>query len=128
MIKLVLEDINEYNNLDILYTILSKLYPYSLFDNNMMFFSNKLKRDGTIDIWNDDNNLYSLKIKIINNTIVIIALLNQGGPLGISTRSIDILHNFAINNNYTILIENDESYGYWERIIKKYNDNIITIK
>lgn len=123
------EFINEnLNHNKILFNNLSKMFPYSSFENNIMLFSNKLNNNSSINIWGIEDHIYSLKLKIVDSTINIIAISNQGGPLGYATKIVDIIHDFALANNYNINIVNDESGGYWNKIISKYNDNIITVK
>lgn len=112
--------------MDELFSILSKLYLYTFKENNNMSFSNKLKDDNP-DVWGIENGISALKLKVVNNKIIIIAIINQTGTLGFGTKVIDILHYFAKENNYNIIINNDESGGFWKKIIKKYNDGIISI-
>jgi len=110
-----------------LFNSLSELYPYTIMENNIMQFSNKLKDDGMPNVWGIEDHICALKLKIEDKNIYIIAIANQGGPLGFATKVVDIIHTFAIKNNYKIIISNDESGGYWEKIIAKYNDSIISI-
>ena len=93
-----------------------------------MYFSNILKDDGSPDIWNIEKHIFSLKLKIIEKNIHIIAIANQTGIPGLGTKIVDVIHNFSVINNYKIIIVNDESNGYWNKIIEKYNDDIIYIK
>lgn len=110
-----------------LYNSLSKLFPYSTFEPPVMSFSNKLK-DGKPNIWEIDDHIYSLKLEIIDKNINIIALTNQVATLGFATNAVNIIHDFAYKNKLKIFIINDESAGYWKKIIEKYDDNIISIK
>jgi len=109
-----------------LYKSLSHMFPFSVMEDNIMLFSNKLK-NGKPNIWGIEDHIYALKLKIIDKTIDIVAIVNQGGPLGFATAAIDIIHEFAIENDYKIIISNDESGGFWDRIIAKYDDGIISI-
>lgn len=118
------EQIN--NNLEELYISLQEIFPYSSKDDNVMLFSNKLK-DGEPNVWGIEDGIYALKLKIINNTIVIVAIANQAGPLGLGFNVVTKLHDFAIDNNYKIVISNDESMGFWNRVIRKFDDGIISI-
>ena len=96
-------------------------------EDNIMLFSNKLKEDGMPNIWGIEDHISSLKLRINEMNIEIVAISNQGGPLGFATKVVDIIHDFAVRNGYKIIISNDESGGYWDRIVAKYNDNVISI-
>ena len=114
------------NELDDLYISLQEIFPFSYKDDNIMLFSNKLKDDKP-NVWGIEDGIYSLKLKIVDNTIVIVAIANQSGPLGLGFKVITKLHDFAIDNGYKIVINNDESMGFWDRVIKKFDDGIISI-
>ena len=111
-----------------LYILLCEIFEFHIQQDNIMLFSNKLKEDGTLNIWCIEDSVFSLKLRIIENNIVIVAIANQSGVKGLGTNVVDIIHDFAVEHNYNIVIENDESYGYWDKIVAKYNDDIIKIK
>lgn len=117
--RLILE-FNKYRIIEDVVTEMSKIFPHVSMKGNALYASSILDKRGTPLVRIDSKQpLFALLINFGDDYIVIKSFVNSAKESNFSKRVMDGLSN-VIEPNYTIVVDQDVSMGFWDHIIDKY--------
>jgi len=117
--RLILE-FNKYRIIEDVVTEMSKIFPHVSMKGNALYASSILDKRGTPLVRIDSKQpLFALLINFGDDYIVIKSFVNSVKESNFSKRVMDGLSN-VIEPNYTIVVDQDVSMGFWDHIIDKY--------
>jgi len=117
--RLILE-FNKYRIIEDVVTEMSKIFPHVSMKGNALYASSILDKRGTPLVRIDSKQpLFALLINFGDDYIVIKSFVNSAKESNFSKRVMDGLSN-VIEPNYTIVVDQDVSMGFWDHIIEKY--------
>ena len=117
--RLILE-LNTFNFIKELSGKLQNLFEYVTVKGNTILCSNILDRGGNPYVRTDSKRYCkALMIKIDSKSIEIKSIVNTTGEKGFSTSVVDKIVQ-VLPDNFEIVISQDVSGGFWDKIISKY--------
>lgn len=117
--RLILE-FNKYRIIEGVVAEMSKIFPHVVMKGNVLYASSILDKGGTPLVRIDSKTpLFALLINFGDDYIVIKSFVNSAKESNFSKRVMDGLSN-VIEPNYTIVVDQDVSMGFWDHIIDKY--------
>ena len=117
--RLILE-FNKYKVIEDVVAEISKIFPHVKMKGSVLYASSILDKGGNPLVRIDSKQpLMALLIQFGDNHIVIKSFVNSAKEPNFSKRFMDGLSN-VIEPNYTIVVDQDVSMGFWDHIIEKY--------
>lgn len=118
----MIKDFNTHNIINNIINDLSDVFQYTKFYNNTLLASSILDSLGRPIVRIDSRRpINALMLKFDKKSITIKSIVNSTGERGLSKKIIDIILN-NIEKDWSILIEQDVSGGFWDKIIDRYPD------
>ncbi len=118
----MIKDFNTHNIINNIINDLSNIFKYTKFYNNTLLASSIVDTLGRPIVRIDSRRLINaLMLKFDEKSITIKSIVNSTGERGLSKKIIDIILN-NIEKDWIILIEQDVSGGFWDKIIDRYPD------
>ena len=116
--------IKEFIQYDVSETILLKIkliFPYVLVRGKSLYASSIVDKLGNPIVRIDSKKpLKALFIKFGDNSIEVKSLVNSENESGLSSKIMDVFLN-VLPDGYKIIIDQDVSNGFWDYMIRKYN-------
>jgi hypothetical protein len=117
--RLILE-FNKYRIIEDVVAEMSKIFTHVVMKGNVLYASSILDKGGNPLVRIDSKQpLMALLIQFGGDHIVIKSFVNSVREPNFSKRFMDGLSN-VIEPNYTIVVDQDVSMGFWDHIIEKY--------
>jgi len=117
--RLILE-FDKYRIIEDVISEISKIFSHVKMKGNVLYASSILDKGGNpITRIDSRQPLIALMIQFGGDHIVIKSLVNSSGEPDFSKRVMDALSN-TIGPGYTIVVDQDVSQGFWDRMISKY--------
>lgn len=116
--------IKEFIQYDVSEKILLKIkliFPYVLVRGKSLYASSIVDKLGNPIVRIDSKKpLKALFIKFGDNSIEVKSLVNSENESGLSSKIMDVFLN-VLPDGYKIIIDQDVSNGFWDYMIRKYN-------
>jgi hypothetical protein len=99
---------------------ITNFFPYIKISNGNLLASTLLDKSGRPLVRIDSKEpIKALMLKINSDSIVIKSIVNSTTEKGFSKKIIDIILN-SVSKDFRIIINQDVSGGFWDKIIKLY--------
>lgn len=117
-----MKKILEYNSYEIILLLknqILKIFPYVKIVTNKIYASTLINKSGNPIVRIDSkNSIKALLLEVNENSIIIKSIVNKTSDRRLIEELIKIFE--TLPNDFKIIIEQDVSGGFWERIIQKY--------
>jgi len=116
----LIREYKEYTLMDKISDKLSGIFPNVKIVNNILLASSILDKSGKPNVRIDSKiPLKALMLKFEKNSIEIKSIVNSTGEKGLSQEVMRIILS-SIDKDFTIIIDQDVSNGFWDKVIQKH--------
>ena len=118
----LIREYKEYTLMDKISDKLSDIFPNVKIVNNILLASSILDKSGKPNVRIDSKiPLKALMLKFEKNSIEIKSIVNSTGEKGLSQEVMRIILS-SIDKDFTIIIDQDVSNGFWDKVIQKHSE------
>lgn len=111
---------NKFNLVNDVSSSLSNILPYIKINGNLLYASTDIDKSGYPIVRIDSKkSIVGILLKFNINSMEIKSIINNTSERGIGGRLLKIILG-KLEPGYNIIVNQDVSGGYWERVIKEY--------
>jgi hypothetical protein len=116
----LIREYKEYTLIDKISNKLSDIFKNVKIDNNILLASSILDKSGKPNVRIDSKiPLKALMLKFGKKSIEIKSIVNSTGEKGLSQEVMRVILSY-IDKDFTIIIDQDVSNGFWDKVIQKH--------
>jgi hypothetical protein len=116
----LIREYKEYTLMDKISNKLSEIFPNVQITNNAILASSILDKSGKPNVRIDSKlPLKALMLKFGKDSIEIKSIVNSTGEKGLSQEVMRVILG-SIDKDFTIIIDQDVSGGFWDKVIQKH--------